>query len=55
MTEYRTTPRRRLRRLRRELRLRRDLANPAIGYIVASLLILLTVAAVVYALTMGPA
>jgi hypothetical protein len=37
------------------MRLRRDLAHPAISYVAAALLILLTVAAVVYALTIGPA
>lgn len=55
MTQYRMTTRRRLRRLRREMRLRRDLAHPAIAYLGAAILILLTVAAVAYALMMGPA
>ncbi|WP_422742111.1 hypothetical protein ACN27E_13670 [Mycobacterium sp. WMMD1722] len=44
--------RRRLRHLRRDWRLRRDEAHPAVGFIAVALLILLTVGAVVYALSL---
>jgi len=44
--------RRRLRHLRREFRIRRDEAHPAIGFMAVLSLILLTVLAVVYALSL---
>jgi hypothetical protein len=44
--------RRRLRHVRRDVRIRRVEAHPAVGFVAVGLLILVTISAVVYALSL---